>query len=200
MKIPNIEFLVPLIKSDPKKVEDYIEALEKQGFKPEDIPEAKVEKSQVGSIFKDPTVEEWQRARWVDGKVKEFAVEPNNIMFDQSMKGLQVFDSEGLPIEDLTKANAAAAEAMEVEEETSEDKSNFTPNTASLYIKDLSKLGRNPENTIILDNDPDAYQLQPSQGLPIETWENNPADQELTDFISILILLSRMSDSRYAIR
>ena len=70
----------------------------------------------MASIFKDPTVEEWQRARWVDGKVKEFAVEPGNEMFDESMRGMQVFDTDGNPLKELTKANAV--QAREVDPET----------------------------------------------------------------------------------
>lgn len=48
-----------------------------------------------------------------------------------------------------------------------------------LYVKDLSRLGRNLEHTVIVDNSPASFILQPGNGIPIRSWFNDPMDAEL---------------------
>ena len=40
----------------------------------------------------------------------------------------------------------------------------------NVFTKDMSKLGRNQKDAIILDNSPAAYMLQPEQAVPIISW------------------------------
>ena len=45
-------------------------------------------------------------------------------------------------------------------------------------VKDLSKIGRDAKNTILLDNRTGCYSLQVDQGLPIASWYDNKSDTE----------------------
>lgn len=54
------------------------------------------------------------------------------------------------------------------------------------YVKDLSKLGRSVEQTIIIDNSPHSYMFQPENGIPITTWFDDMSDVELTELIEPL--------------
>ena len=47
------------------------------------------------------------------------------------------------------------------------------------YVKDLSKLNRDLNNLIIIDNNPNCYFLNKDNGLPIKTWLNDRNDREL---------------------
>ena len=64
------------------------------------------------------------------------------------------------------------------------------------YIKDLSKLGREMKDCIIIDNLPKSYANQPENGLPILSWYDNPLDVELGKLYPLLIMLSRVKDVR----
>mmetsp|Transcript_6436 Transcript_6436/g.14860 ORF Transcript_6436/g.14860 Transcript_6436/m.14860 type:complete len:270 (+) Transcript_6436:178-987(+) len=46
-------------------------------------------------------------------------------------------------------------------------------------VKDLSKLGRDIKSTIIVDNSPTSYMLQPKNAVPIRSWFDDPTDREL---------------------
>lgn len=46
-------------------------------------------------------------------------------------------------------------------------------------VKDLTKLGRDIKSTIIVDNSPTSYMLQPKNAVPIRSWFDDPADREL---------------------
>ena len=48
-----------------------------------------------------------------------------------------------------------------------------------LYVKDLSRLGRNLEQTVIVDNSPASFLLHPEQGIPIKSWFSDEKDREL---------------------
>lgn len=54
------------------------------------------------------------------------------------------------------------------------------------YIKDLSALGRNLDNVVIVDNSPISYQLQPNNAVPIKSWLDNPNDNMLVKVMEIL--------------
>jgi len=60
------------------------------------------------------------------------------------------------------------------------------------YVKDLSRLGRNLDNVIIIDNLPICYALQPENAIPIKTWRHDPDDRELYDLLPILVSLANV--------
>lgn len=47
------------------------------------------------------------------------------------------------------------------------------------FVKDLSKLGRDLQRVIILDDSPASYMFQPYNALPISSWIGDPNDDEL---------------------
>jgi carboxy-terminal domain RNA polymerase II polypeptide A small phosphatase len=59
-----------------------------------------------------------------------------------------------------------------------------------VYIKDLSKLGRDLSQILIIDNTPSCFSLQPKNGIPIKTWINDSKDNELN---SVLLWLKKAS-------
>lgn len=65
---------------------------------------------------------------------------------------------------------------------------------ASGYVKDLSKLGRDLKDVIIIDNSPLCYALQPENAIPIKTWRDDVSDQELIDLIPILYALATVDN------
>ena len=64
------------------------------------------------------------------------------------------------------------------------------------YLKDLSKLGRDLKDWIIVDNLPKSYSLQPENGLPISSWYDDQTDMELDKLYRVLIMLARVKDVR----
>ncbi|GJJ06559.1 hypothetical protein Clacol_000752 [Clathrus columnatus] len=64
------------------------------------------------------------------------------------------------------------------------------------YVKDLSQLGRNPTDTIILDNSPASYIFHPNNAVPVSSWFNDPHDTELTDLVPFLTDLRLTDDVR----
>lgn len=67
------------------------------------------------------------------------------------------------------------------------------------FVKDLSNLGRDLKNIIIVDNSPSAYALHTENGLPIPTWIDDKEDRCLYDIIPVLEMLAKYSDVRRAI-
>lgn len=53
-------------------------------------------------------------------------------------------------------------------------------------IKDLSKLGRDLNKTIMIDNMPENFKLQPNNGLWIKTWNEDIKDLELLHLEKLL--------------
>lgn len=68
------------------------------------------------------------------------------------------------------------------------------------FVKDLSKIGRDLSNIIIVDNSPVAYMFHPENALPIPSWYDDPRDRELNKLIPILERLSQVDDVRNYIR
>jgi len=71
-----------------------------------------------------------------------------------------------------------------------------------IFIKDLSKLGRDLSKTVIIDNNPKSFQLHPSNGVYIRTWKNDPADKALLRLSTILsdIASRKFPDVRLALK
>eukprot|EP00826_Nyctotherus_ovalis_P054331 TRINITY_DN7107_c0_g2_i1.p1 TRINITY_DN7107_c0_g2~~TRINITY_DN7107_c0_g2_i1.p1 ORF type:complete len:343 (+),score=32.84 TRINITY_DN7107_c0_g2_i1:418-1446(+) len=64
------------------------------------------------------------------------------------------------------------------------------------FVKDLSLLGRDLSKTVIIDNSPSAYALQPENAIPIKTWTGDQSDKELMRLIPILKELNSAHDVR----
>ena len=64
------------------------------------------------------------------------------------------------------------------------------------FIKDLTKLGRDLKDIIIIDNTPVAYSLNKENGIPIVSWFEDKRDRELYNLIPILEFLSSVPDVR----
>ena len=64
------------------------------------------------------------------------------------------------------------------------------------YVKDLTRLGRNLKDIIIVDNSPLSYSFHPNNGLPILSWFDDYSDNELENITPVLIFLSTVDDVR----
>ncbi|KAK5208076.1 hypothetical protein LTR47_002150 [Exophiala xenobiotica] len=54
------------------------------------------------------------------------------------------------------------------------------------YVKDLSQVGRELKDTIIIDNSPTSYIFHPQHAVPISSWFSDAHDNELLDLIPVL--------------
>lgn len=52
------------------------------------------------------------------------------------------------------------------------------------------------KDSIIIDNSPTSYSMQPECALPILSWYDDPRDKALYDLIPLLILMSKVNDVR----
>lgn len=68
------------------------------------------------------------------------------------------------------------------------------------FVKDLTRLGRNIKDVIILDNSPAAYMMQPENALPILSWYDCQKDKELAKLLPILEKFSTVDDVRNYIK
>merc|ERR1712137_55196 len=64
------------------------------------------------------------------------------------------------------------------------------------FVKDLSKLGRVLNKTLIIDNSAFAFQFHPKHSILIESWFDNEKDEELDKLLPFLEELSRCDDVR----
>ena len=71
--------------------------------------------------------------------------------------------------------------------------------TSNGFIKNLSKLGRNIKDVIIIDNSPISYSKHVTNSLPILSWYDDMNDVELLNYLPILEMLVKSSDVRSVI-
>ncbi|XP_051552731.1 CTD small phosphatase-like protein isoform X2 [Myxocyprinus asiaticus] len=62
------------------------------------------------------------------------------------------------------------------------------------YVKDLSRLGRELRNVIILDNSPASYIFHPENAVPVQSWFDDMTDTELLDLLPFFEGLSKEED------
>lgn len=62
------------------------------------------------------------------------------------------------------------------------------------YVKDLSQLGRELGQVIILDNSPASYIFHTANAVPVSSWFNDLHDSELVDLIPFLEDLSTVDN------
>jgi len=70
----------------------------------------------------------------------------------------------------------------------------------STYSKDMAILGRDQSRALILDNAPVCYLFCPEQGIPIESWYDDPDDRHLLDLLPVLDRILEESDVREGLR
>lgn len=64
------------------------------------------------------------------------------------------------------------------------------------YVKDLSRLGRELRDTIIIDNSPHSYVFQPENAIGCGTFIDDPKDRDLLDLIPFLLSIKEHEDVR----
>ncbi|CAD8083811.1 unnamed protein product [Paramecium sonneborni] len=71
----------------------------------------------------------------------------------------------------------------------------------NVFIKDLSILGRNLNKVIIVDNMPENFQMQPENGIYIQSWTGEQKDRALKDLMHLLeqIAIKKCKDVREAL-
>lgn len=63
----------------------------------------------------------------------------------------------------------------------------FTVPKGFSHLKDLSKIGRDLNKTIIVDNIRDNFSAQPENGIAVKSWFCNPEDRVLKEMMPFLI-------------
>ena len=67
------------------------------------------------------------------------------------------------------------------------------------FVKDMSMIGRDPADTIIVDNSPASYLFQPENALPCESFIDDPQDRELYALADMLETIQSVVDVREAL-
>uniref|UniRef100_A0A673IYF4 Mitochondrial import inner membrane translocase subunit TIM50 n=1 Tax=Sinocyclocheilus rhinocerous TaxID=307959 RepID=A0A673IYF4_9TELE len=62
------------------------------------------------------------------------------------------------------------------------------------YVKDLSRLGRELNKVIIVDNSPASYIFHPENAVPVQSWFDDMTDTELLDLLPLFEDLSKETD------
>ncbi|XP_072274097.1 carboxy-terminal domain RNA polymerase II polypeptide A small phosphatase 1 [Pyxicephalus adspersus] len=62
------------------------------------------------------------------------------------------------------------------------------------YVKDLSRLGRDLNKLIIIDNSPASYIFHPDNAVPVISWFDDMSDTELLDLLPFFERLSKVDD------
>ena len=65
-----------------------------------------------------------------------------------------------------------------------------------VYVKDLSKLGRNIGDVMLIDNSPHSYLFQPENAIPIGTFIDDMGDRELEGMLPYLERMRHVEDVR----
>ncbi|KJE93659.1 CTD small phosphatase [Capsaspora owczarzaki ATCC 30864] len=68
------------------------------------------------------------------------------------------------------------------------------------YVKDLSRLGRELSQTVIIDNSPASYAFHPDYAIPIVTWFDDKNDTALLDLIPFLEYIAKVDNVQTALR
>jgi CTD small phosphatase-like protein 2 len=68
------------------------------------------------------------------------------------------------------------------------------------FLKDLNVLGRNLSKAVLVDNSPHAFGYQVDNGIPIESWFDDPHDRELIKLEKFLKTLKGVDDVRSKVR
>jgi len=68
--------------------------------------------------------------------------------------------------------------------------------SSGAFVKDLSRMGRQMSDILLIDNSPLSYSLQPENGVPCTSFIDDPSDTELKDIIPFLIELAKSHDVR----
>merc|ERR1712137_335024 len=72
--------------------------------------------------------------------------------------------------------------------------------SGNAFVKDLSRLGRVLNRTLIIDNSEYAFKFHPNHSILIESWFDNRNDQELHKLGPFLLELSKCDDVRPMLR
>lgn len=65
-----------------------------------------------------------------------------------------------------------------------------------MNIKDLSYLNRPLERTVILDIDPDRFQLQPDNGIALKPWTGSKGDETANELVAMIPFLEALAIKR----
>lgn len=68
------------------------------------------------------------------------------------------------------------------------------------FLKDLNVLGRDLKTTVLVDNSPHAFGYQVDNGIPIESWFDDPQDKELVKLEKFLKTLQQVDDVRSVVK
>ncbi len=68
------------------------------------------------------------------------------------------------------------------------------------FLKDLNVLGRDLSKAVLVDNSPHAFGYQVDNGIPIESWFDDPRDTELLKLEKFLRKLHDAEDVRDIVR